>query len=128
VSAPRIALSLLLFVAVAGVYSPSLRHEFVHYDDYAYIVDNPRTRSEGGPGAWLARAMEPALANWNPLTTFSFQLEHAAHGLSSSGVHATNVALHALASSLLFLALSSLTASTWPDRSINFRVNVFEGF
>ena len=109
------SLALLLFLAVGFVYGPVVHHEFVYYDDYAYIVDNPRARSDGTPRELFARATQPALANWNPLTVASLQLEHAVHGLSSVGVHATNAFLHALATALLFGALLSLTGALWPS-------------
>ena len=114
-SAKRAIVTVLLVAVTGALYVPVLDHEFVHYDDYAYIVDNPRVRSDAGPVELLARATEPALANWNPLTIASLQLDHVVHGLSSAGVHAANLLLHLLATALLFQALLSLTGALWPS-------------
>ena len=113
---PRHAfVGLVLLILTASVYLQVRGHEFVHYDDYAYIVDNPRLRSDVSLRELLGHLTSPALANWNPLTTASLALDHAMHGLSAPGVHATNVVLHAASSVVAFYAFSLLTGAFWPS-------------
>ena len=49
--------------------------------------------------------------NWHPVTTLSWRIEQAWHGLDPGRTLASNVVLHALASVLLLLALTELTGS-----------------
>jgi tetratricopeptide (TPR) repeat protein len=59
---------------------------------------------------------EPSWATWvgigyagyRPVTTLSFALNHAVHGLAPAGYHAVNVALHAAVSALLVVLLVRL--------------------
>ena len=68
------------------------------------------------PESVLRAFREPAEANWVPLTWISLQLGYQLHGLTPAGFLLGNVALHALASVLLFLALLRLTAGRLGER------------
>ena len=84
-------------------------HEFVDWDDPAGILENPALRATGPLDA-LERAFTSTLnANWIPLTVLSLQASYAAHGLEPAGYLYANVALHAVAVLLLFLALARMT-------------------
>jgi Tfp pilus assembly protein PilF len=100
-------------LAVAA-YANTLRGELV-YDDVADIVRNRLVRDFE-----VARIFgEPSWATWvgigyagyRPLTTLTFALNHAAHGLEPVGYHAVNVALHAAASALLAILVARLLGS-----------------
>ena len=77
------------------------------------IVENPLVLEGLTPASLLRAFREPAEANWVPLTWISLQLGYALHGLAPAGFLLGNVALHALASVLLFFALLRLTAGIW---------------
>jgi tetratricopeptide (TPR) repeat protein len=83
-------------------YSNAFHGDFV-YDDLPWIRDNPLVRSLGhffGPGdAWNERRY---------LGLLTFALNYRWGGLSTTGYHAVNVAIH-VASSLLLYALVLLT-------------------
>lgn len=114
----RTAISLALVAATFAVYGRVAGHDFVDLDDRIVIVQNPLVR-EGLTLEGVVRAFrEPAEANWVPLTWISLQLGHQLHGLAPSGFLLGNVALHALASVLLFLALLRLTAAVWESAGI----------
>ena len=70
------------------------------------------------PESALRAFREPAEANWVPLTWISLQLGYELHGLAPSGFLLGNVALHALACVLLFLALLRLSAALWESAAI----------
>jgi Tfp pilus assembly protein PilF len=103
-----VVLTFAVFGRVAG-------HDFVDWDDLAYIVENPHVNS----GASLRGALEaftvPHDPQWTPLSRISLQLGWTLHGGSAPAFLLTNVALHALASAVLFLALARMTASPWPS-------------
>jgi len=83
------------------VYSPALKAPF-YFDDYLYIVGNPKIR---------------ALSNfWPPygsryLAFLSFALNHRFGGLNPPGYHLANIVIHILNSILVFI-LTALTLRT----------------
>jgi tetratricopeptide (TPR) repeat protein len=95
----------VLVVAVSiAAYANALRGELL-YDDVPDIVRNHLVRDFE-----VARILtEPSWATWvgigyagyRPVTTLTFALNHAVHGLAPVGWHAVNVALHAAVSALL---------------------------
>jgi len=114
----RGAISLALVAATFAVYGRVAGHDFVDLDDRIVIVENPLVLEGLTPASVLRTFREPAEANWVPLTWISLQLGYSLHGLAPAGFLLGNVALHALASVLLFLALLRLTAAVWESASI----------
>lgn len=94
-----------------GAYANALRGELL-YDDVPDILRNRLVRDFE-----VARIFtEPSWATWvgigyagyRPVTTFTFALNHAVHGLAPLGYHVVNVALHAAVSALLVILLVRL--------------------
>jgi len=109
----RGAVALALIAATFAVYGRVAGHDFVDLDDRIVIVENPLVLAGATPSSLLRAFREPAEANWVPFTWISLQLGYALHGLAPAGFLLTNVALHALASALLFFALLRLSAALW---------------
>jgi tetratricopeptide (TPR) repeat protein len=108
-----LAVCLVLVLAVAALYAQTFRHEFVSYDDGAYLTENPHVA-----GGLTAESVRWALtefhsANWHPLTWLSHQLDVELFGLASGPHHLVNAGLHALNALLCFAFLRRATASTW---------------
>ena len=105
----RAALAALVFALASAVYLPIREHAWLNYDDDQYVSQNPELRrgldSQGI--RWALTTQEGA--NWFPLTRLSWMLDLELHGLDAGSFLLTNLLLHALASALFFLALSSLT-------------------
>ena len=115
-----LAYSFAVFAAVLLTYLPSVRYEFVSYDDYEYVYQNPNVL--GGLSrenlAWAVKSCGYA-NNWHPLTWVSLQADASLLpgklSVSPSGIpdksfaplssvmHAHNVVLHAANATLLFL-------------------------
>lgn len=105
----------VLAAIVWVVFSQTLGHGFVNYDDGDYVYNHPVITS----GLTL-RGVQWAFthahaANWHPVTTISHMLDCQLYGLQPGGHHLTNVLLHGAAAILLFLALQQLTATRWPS-------------
>ena len=104
-------------IALAGltclVFSQTLWHDFINYDDPQYVYEN--TKVTGGlsiSGIVWAFSHIHSL-NWHPLTTISHMLDCQLYGLKAGWHHFTNVLLHTLAAMLLFLALQQMTGAVW---------------
>src|SRR5262249_44090346 len=103
-----VALCLGVFLQVRGF-------EFVNYDDGIYVTRNADLDAGLGWQPLVRIFTAPFLANWAPLTLLSFHLDHALSGKDPGGYHLTNLALHGLATVLLFAALLRMTARAWPS-------------
>lgn len=109
--APRIATALALGILVAAVYWPARQHEWLNYDDDVYVTARPEISlglSREGV-AWAFSTLQGS--NWFPLTRLSWLLDYELAGLDAKRFHTTSLLLHALATAVLFLALSRLTGA-----------------
>jgi len=106
-------ISAALLASVLVVYGPTLGHDFINYDDFAYVVRNSQV--QGGltwPGIRWAFTSTYA-SNWHPLTWMSHMLDVQFFGLEPAGHHFTNLLFHALNTILLFLLLRKMTGALW---------------
>jgi tetratricopeptide (TPR) repeat protein len=111
----RKLLSLALAAAALTVFWPAAGFDFVSYDDWLFVRDNPFLREGLSRTAVMRAFRETYEVNWIPLTRLSYHLDAALFGSEPRAFHATNVLLHALASVLLFLALARMSAAVWPS-------------
>ena len=107
------AVGIALTVLVWLVFSQTLRHDFINFDDDRYVYENAEVSRgltlEGFK--WLLTHSHASL--WHPLTTLSHMIDCQIYGLKPAGHHFTNVLLHNVGAVLLFLAVSQLTGSVW---------------
>jgi protein O-mannosyl-transferase len=97
---PSAAVTAALLVAlVALAYWGALASPFL-FDDADAVVNNPTLRS--GLLAALAPPADGSAVTGRPLVNLSFALDRALFGEGARGFHATNLALHALATLTLF--------------------------
>jgi tetratricopeptide (TPR) repeat protein len=114
VSAGRRWLLIGVLCAVTSViYFPVRQFEFVNYDDYAYVVENPHVASglTASNVRWAFTAFEAG--NWHPLTWLSHMIDCQVFGLEPAGHHLTNVAIHTLNAVLVFVVLLEMTSQLW---------------
>ena len=108
-----IAAAVTLVALAILPYLKTLGHDFVCYDDYFYVVENPHVRQGvTWPGiAWAFTTLSGG--NWHPLTWVSHMLDTSAWGLKPAGHHFTNLMLHAANTLLLFLVFARMTGALW---------------
>ncbi len=112
---PDWLVGLLLSVLVIGVYGQTLHFEFLSWDDFRHVCNNPAVR-EGLTLESVAAAFTSRLTfHWHPLTMLSHMLDVELFGLHAGGHHATNVLLHLLNTILLFSLFHSMSGSRWPS-------------
>ena len=99
-----LAACLFLALAVWAVFGQTLHHDFVNYDDTAYVYENRHVLTGLTPEnvSWALTATHMGI--WNPLVWLSFMIDYQLHGLKAGWFHMTNVLLH-LANTLLLLFL-----------------------
>jgi tetratricopeptide (TPR) repeat protein len=100
------AATLLVYVQVAS-------HEFVNYDDYIYITQNPNIQ-HGLTGQSISWALTSGYAlNWHPLTWVSHMIDVDLFGLKPAGHHLVSVLIHMLNAVLLFLLFRRMAGALW---------------
>ena len=106
--------ALFLAVAVALLYLPVLKNDFVNWDDRETIMDNFHIHKiDGDSILWMLTTF--ATGNWMPLTWLSFALNYQINGLDPKVFHVTNFILHSLNTALVFLVCFRLM-SRLPNR------------
>ena len=110
-------LCLVLGLITLALYLPSLRHDFLAYDDQLYVTENPHVQA-GLTRPGVAWAFGYHVGNWHPLTWLSHMLDCQLYGLKPAGHHATNVLLHVASTLLLFLVLHRMTGAVWRSAAV----------
>ena len=105
-------IALALGLITLALYSPSLRHDFLTYDDQQYVTENGQVRS-GLTLHGMVWAFGKHAGNWHPLTWLSHMLDCQLYGIKPAGHHLTNVLLHTASTVLLFLVLCRMTGAPW---------------
>lgn len=108
-----ILLCIMLVAITLAVYMQAGNHQFLSFDDEAYIIKNPHIVSglTGNNILWAFTSVESG--NWQPLTWLSHMTDAQLFGLNPRGHHLTSVALHVVSTLLLFLMLLRLTGAAW---------------
>src|SRR5262245_36321308 len=89
-----------LVVLVWIVFGQTVTHNFVNYDDQAYIFENAEVTG-GLTLHGIAWAFTQSHSfNWHPLTWISHMLDCQLFGLHAGGHHFTNTLLHSIAAVL----------------------------
>ncbi|MBN2124386.1 MAG: tetratricopeptide repeat protein [Deltaproteobacteria bacterium] len=102
------ALTLAAFWQVQG-------HDFLVWDDYEYILENPHVRTGLSLENVLWAFRTTHASYWHPLTWLSHMLDSHLFGLNPGAHHFTNVLIHTANALLLLLLLRQMTGSLWPS-------------
>ncbi|MGP0097127.1 MAG: tetratricopeptide repeat protein [Terriglobales bacterium] len=108
-----ILLGALLVLATLLLYGKVTHHEFLEFDDRAYVTKNIHV----SPGLSLSNVVWAFTsfheANWHPITWLSHMADCQLFGLNSGPQHLVNVVLHAGNVLLLFFLLERATGAVW---------------
>ncbi len=105
----------MLALLTLVIYLPVRNHEFIDYDDNAYVYENPLI-SQGFTAAGVRFAflkLHGKETYWHPLTWLSHMLDCQLFGVNAGPQHLVNVLFHIANTVLLFLGLASLTGRLW---------------
>jgi hypothetical protein len=107
-----VAIAVLIAAGAVFLYWPIRDHEWLMWDDFIYITQNPHIAQGLTLDSALWAVSNFHLANWFPGTWLSWMLDFELHGFDAGAFLTTNLVLHAVNSVLLFAALRRLTKST----------------
>ncbi len=110
-------IGLALALITLALYLPSLRHDFLFYDDQQYVTENARVLA-GLSVSNVVWAFGYHAGNWHPLAWLSHMLDAQFYGSKPAGHHLTNVLLHVANTVLLFLVLKRLTGAAWRSAAV----------
>jgi len=108
-------LTALLAGATLAVFCRTLTHEFVDWDDPAYVTKNDDVRNGLSPAGVRHAFTDLRTGNWHPLTMLSHMLDVQLFGMKPAGHHLTNVLLHTANTLLLFWLLKRMTGAELPS-------------
>lgn len=103
----------LLLLVTAAIYYQTARHQFINFDDPAYVTANAHVPHglTARNLAWAFTTVESS--NWHPLTWFSHLTDVQLFGMNPRGHHFSSVVLHCAATLVLLLTLVRLTGALW---------------
>ena len=110
----------LLAAATVAVFWQVSRHEFVNFDDPAYVTHNPMVQQGlTWPGvAWAFGELHGEATYWHPVTWLSHMLDCQLFGLRPAGHHLSSLFLHTLNTLLLFVLLRRMTGRRGPSAMV----------
>lgn len=105
--------AIALAALVAFVYRPVGQFGFLNWEDQWYVTHNRHVLAglTWNSVAWAFTSA--ARPYWHPLTWLSHETDVTLFGLNAGGHHLMSVAIHALASALLFLLVRRMTGALW---------------
>ena len=103
----------LLAAATVAVFWRVSRHEFINYDDPAYVTHNPMVQAglTRAGVVWAFGELHGEATYWHPVTWLSHELDCQLFGLRPAGHHLVSLFLHTLNTALLFLLLRRMTGA-----------------
>ena len=110
---PQYIVCLFLVVMILAGYRQIPTHDFVSFDDYRYIIENPHLQ-EGITIKSIGWAFSTSyFSYWHPLTWLSHMLDYQLFGLRSDMHHLVNLFLHMVNTLMLFLVFKRMTGTLW---------------
>jgi len=104
-----------LAVGTLAVYAQVISHQFIGFDDQAYIQNNPMVRA-GLTWKGIVWALTTFYdSNWHPLAWIAHMVDVEMFGLDAGKHLLLNALIHVANSVLLFLFLKRVTADRWPS-------------
>jgi tetratricopeptide (TPR) repeat protein len=101
-SAVRLLLMLCICGLVAMIYWQSGHFEFLEWDDGGYVRGNPNVFKGLSAQSFSWALTSFYMANWHPVTWWSYQIDVSLFGPSPGAMHLENMVLHAINSLLVY--------------------------
>ena len=110
-------IALALALLTCALFAPARHHDFINFDDPAYVREPHVQRGLTLEGVrWAFTTTH--FANYHPITWISHMADVAMFGNNPAGHHLSSVALHAINAVLLYLVLRAMTAAPWASLAV----------
>ena len=103
----------LLTALVWLVFGPTLRFDFVYFDDHYTVFQNPDVVKGLSFDGLIYAFTHSQVGHWDPLTTISHMAACQFFELNAGGHHLGNVLFHSATVILLFLVMWRMTSALW---------------
>ena len=110
-----VLMAVLIGATTAVLFWPGTKCDFVNLDDDLYVYANPHVQAGLSLEGLRYAFTSTDGGSWMPLTWLSYLLDASLWGNGAAGFHATNILLHAVCASLLFVMLVMTTREFWPS-------------
>ncbi len=104
---------LALALGTLAIFSSTLGHGFITFDDPEYVIANLHIQSGFSWDGLVYAFTTGDSSNWHPLTWLSYMLDYELYGLKPVGYHLTNLLFHTANTLLLFGVLRLMTRTVW---------------
>lgn len=110
-----IVVCFLLVIVTVCPYWQVKNHEFIEYDDPAYVTDNEYVKSGLSLKniRWAFTTTE--CSNWHPVTWMSHMLDCQLFGMNAGAHHLMNLFFHLINTLMLFLLFRRMSGDVWPS-------------
>src|SRR6267142_652868 len=113
---PERAIPLAIALVIVAVFAVGLHNEFVQWDDYSNLVDNPHFRGLGWTQlTWMFTTT--LMGHYIPLTWLTFGLDYVIWGMQPAGYHLTSLVLHAVNAVLFYWVAKRILMAAVPTAS-----------
>ena len=109
----KLLICLILVLPTLGVYWEVRNFDFVTFDDYTYVAENPNVQSGLSKSGLVWAFTRSHASNWHPVTWLSHMLDCQLFGLNPGMHHLNNLIFHTANTLLLFLVLGRMTGALW---------------
>lgn len=107
-----------IIVCTLLVYFRVVWHDFINFDDFVFVVDNPNVNTGLSFENLYWAFTTGHQGNWIPLTWISHQLDVTLFGMHAGAHHTVNVILHSINGTLLYIFFNRVTAAPWKSAAI----------
>lgn len=109
-----------LAVCTILVYWQVARFDFINFDDYGYVRDNPHVKYGFSiDNIKWAFQFNGYASNWHPLTWLSHMLDGQLFGIDAGKHHLVSLGLHIANTLLLFFLLKKITGMIWKSAFVS---------
>lgn len=105
----------VLCATILATYWQLINHEFINFDDNAYIYENSKVQAGLTTEGIIWAFTSSDASNWHPITWTSHMIDVQFFGMHAGRHHLVNVLFHLINSLLLFLFLNGTTKKIWPS-------------
>lgn len=103
----------LIALATVVPFLTVFRNDFVEWDDFETLIENPHYRGFAWPQlSWMWTTFH--MGHFQPLSWLTFALDYLIWGMNPVGYHLTNLVLHAINAMLFFVLARRLLLEAFP--------------